>query len=154
MKKIICFLLTSAVSFSMVACNSNEINVKAEYVTENIINNFEDNLNMEKVSEENVKLYYNIDLDKIDDYSIYIEGSGGFADEVAVFKVKDSEYKNNVKDAINARIAQRKKDFTNYNTEELAKIDDYSIEEKGNYIALIIAENSLQAEKAFNNTVK
>ena len=109
---------------------------------------------MNELNGDRIPMYYDINLNKVDDYSVYIEGSGGFADEVAVFKMKDEKDDTYIKDVISKRIEQRKKDFTGYNSWELDKIEKNQVSEEGKYVCFIISDNVDKANNIFEGYFK
>lgn len=151
MKRLLIITLLLIVSTFIVSCDSKEIDT--DDVASKIIDNIDDD-NMTSVSSDRISLYYNIDFDKVDDYSCYIEGSGGFADEVAIFKAKTNADVNDIKEAISSRIKQRTKDFEGYNANEVSKIENNLVYQKGKYILFVIDENPDEAEKIFNEQFK
>ena len=149
MKKIIYLLIMILSILTFSACGKATANPVAKDVTASIISDFSSD-SMTELSADRVNSYYDIDLKKLDDFSIYIEGSGGYADEVAIFKVKDNKDIEDIKASINDRIKNRLKDFDGYNSEELVKIKDNLVLVKGKYILFVISENNDKAKSTFN----
>lgn len=149
MKKIIYLLIMILSILTFSACGKATANPVAKDVTASIISDFSSD-SMTELSADRVNSYYDIDLKKLEDFSIYIEGSGGYADEVAIFKVKDNKDIEDIKASINDRIKNRLKDFDGYNSEELVKIKDNLVLVKGKYILFVISENNDKAKSTFN----
>ena len=149
MKKIIYLLIMVLSILTFSACGKATANPVAKDVTASIISDFSSD-SMTELSADRVNSYYDIDLKKLEDFSIYIEGSGGYADEVAIFKVKDNKDIEDIKASIDDRIKNRLKDFDGYNSEELVKIKDNLVLVKGKYILFVISENNDKAKSTFN----
>ena len=153
MKKIIYLLIMILSILTFSACGKATANPVAKDVTASIISDFSSD-SMTELSADRVNSYYDIDLKKLEDFSIYIEGSGGYADEVAIFKVKDNKDIEDIKASINDRIKNRLKDFDGYNSEELVKIKNNLVLVKGKYILFVISENNDKAKSTFNAALK
>ena len=149
MKKIIYLLIMVLSILTFSACGKATANPVAKDVAASIVSDFSSD-SMTELSADRVNSYYDIDLKKLEDFSIYIEGSGGYADEVAIFKVKDNKDIEDIKASINDRIKNRLKDFDGYNSEELVKIKDNLVLVKGKYILFVISENNDKAKSTFN----
>ena len=153
MKKIIYLLIMILSILTFSACGKATANPVAKDVTASIISDFSSD-SMTELSADRVNSYYDIDLKKLEDFSIYIEGSGGYADEVAIFKVKDNKDIEDIKASIDDRIKNRLKDFDGYNSEELVKIKNNLVLVKGKYILFVISENNDKAKSTFNAALK
>ena len=153
MKKFIYIILIVLSLSYLTACGEKTSNPSAKELSDSIITIFDTN-SMSEITSDRISSYYDIDLTKVIDYSIYIEGSGGSADEVAVFKAKSSNDISSIKASINDRIARRQKDFENYNSEELVKIEDNLVLQKGDYILFVISDNNDKAESIFKEHLK
>lgn len=154
MKKVSVILLMALSMAIFTSCGSKEnANPIPKAITDNIISEMSTDT-MVELTEDRVSSYYDIDLDKLEDYSIYIEGSGGFADEVAVFKAKSTDDIEEIKTSITDRIDNQNKAFDGYNSEELVKIKDNIVLVNDNYILFVISEDNDNAEEIFRNSFK
>lgn len=119
-------------------------------VTKEIISGFSADTSMSEVSADRISNYYDLTGEDYKDCSLYIEGSGGFADEVAVFEAASAEKVKTIQEAAKARIERRRKDFDGYNPDELTKIDDAQVTAKGNYVLVLITDDNAAAKKTFD----
>lgn len=68
-------------------------------------------------------------------------GSGGTAEEIAVFKAKDAAGVKKLKISIQEHIEKRKRDFAGYRPMELKKLNNPIVVSDGNCIVVCIADN-------------
>lgn len=109
---------------------------------------------MTELTAENLGDYYDIDQSILKDFSVYIEGSGGFSDETAIFEVNTAADLGAVKTSVETRLTRRKKDFDGYNPEELVKLEGATVTTKGNYLIFLSAEDPAEALEIFNKAFK
>ena len=87
------------------------------------------------------------------DFSMYICGSGGFADEIFVINT-DGMSVDDIKAAAVKRIETREKDFEGYNPDEFEKLENYFSAEKGGYFIYAVTCDSSVCESIFDEYVK
>ena len=108
---------------------------------------------MAEVGADRIAMYLDLAIPEGCDFSMYICGSGGFADEVFVIN-SDGMSLDDIKAAAEKRIDARKKDFEGYNPDEYEKLDNYfSAEKSGYYIYSVTCDNSV-CERIFDEYVK
>lgn len=108
---------------------------------------------MAEVGADRLPVYLDFDLPENCDFSMYICGSGGFADEVFVINADGIDVES-LKAAAEKRIEVRKKDFEGYNPDEFDKLDNYYTDEvNGYYIYAVTSDNSV-CESIFLDFVK
>lgn len=101
----------------------------------------------------NLKMY-TLDTELVEDMALYASGSGGFTDEVAVFKMKDQDGVKAAQEAVDARIASQKTAFEDYQPQEMPKLENAKVLTKGNYVCFIAGDKAEEAATAFNDTLK
>lgn len=104
---------------------------------------------MAEVGADRLNNYVDIDQAEIENFSMYMCGSGGFADEVAVFKMKSSDSADKLKDVLSARVEKRKADFKDYNPDENTKLENALILVKGNYVFFSVTGDNDTAKSIF-----
>lgn len=153
-KKILITLIFAVNVSAFTACGSAaDTTASVKEIADKIVEIYEPDT-MSELTDERFSNYYDLDLSYVDSYSVYIEGSGGFADETAVFKAKDENGVEAVQKSISSRIEQRKKDFDGYNPDELQKIENCLLLKKGNYILFVVSDNNTEAETIFSSFFK
>ena len=78
----------------------------------------------------------------------------GNADEIAMFQVKESDQVTVVKSLINDRIKDLKVRYEDYKPEEMTKLDSAVVEEKGNYIFVVISPDNEKAKEILKEAIK
>jgi len=108
---------------------------------------------MAEVGADRIGMYLDLAIPENCDFSMYICGSGGFADEIFVINTADISI-DEVKAAAEKRIETRKKDFEGYNPDEYDKLENYvSAEKDGYYMYAVTVDNSV-CESIFDEYVK
>ena len=102
---------------------------------------------MNEIDTGKLSNYLAIDLDEIESCSFYIAGSGGYADEVAIIKLKDKSYSSEAVEIINERLEKRKKDFEGYNSDEYDKLENALVSEKGSYVIFSVSEDNERVDE-------
>lgn len=153
MKKGIISIIMIAVIALFSACSGNTASASVEEITAEILNGFS-NDSMAEVTAERMPSYYNLDLNLLESYSVYIDGSGGFSDELAIFQVKDTKDIEKVKRAIESRLESRKTAFENYAPDEFEKLQNCTIKENGAYILFTVSDDNSYVEKTFMSYFK
>lgn len=141
-----------ALSMLLSACTSGgeakDIDVAATSKSMMEATTFSDDMVL--LSEKVVANYY--DLENVDEMAVYICPTGGYAEEVALFKAKDGKAED-LKTEAQAHIDARKAEFEGYVPAEVFKLENAKILTNGNYVAVIVADDTAQAtaefEKAF-----
>ena len=108
---------------------------------------------MAEVGADRIAMYLDLDIPEGCDFSMYICGSGGFADEVFVINAADMSI-DDVKAAAEKRIASRISDFEGYNPDEADKLNDYFSEERNGYFMYAVTGNNSVCESVFDEYVK
>lgn len=108
---------------------------------------------MAEVGADRIGMYLDLTIPEGCDFSMYICGSGGFADEIFIINT-DGMSIDDIKAAAEKRIETRKKDFEGYNPDEFDKLDNYfSAEKDGYYMYAVTCDNSA-CESVFDEYVK
>ena len=105
---------------------------------------------MAEVQSDRLSSYIDYDQSKIQKYSLYICGSGGFADEVGIFKMDSEASAKDLEAVVKTRIESRKVDFKDYNPDEYTKLENASIVQKGNYLFYCVTGDNDTAKSIFD----
>lgn len=108
---------------------------------------------MAEVGADRIGMYLDLAVPDGCDFSMYICGSGGFADEVFVINT-DGLSIDDIKAAAEKRIETRKKDFEGYNPDEFDKLDNYLSAEKNGYYMYVVTCDNSACESIFDEYVK
>lgn len=141
-KKIIVLFLS--LILILTACSSDITEPFPGDVSTHLTENIEFQ-SLVEVEADRLSNYYKIDTEKIDTMSVFICGSGGYADEIAIFKLNN---KSDVKD-VKSIVEERKKTldslFVDYVPEEMYKIDDAVIYTNGKYVCFVVSSDNDKA---------
>ena len=102
---------------------------------------------------DNFDFMYGITWDMIDDGGILYTEQGGLADEISIVHLKDQSDISIAKEKFGNRIEDRKNTFQGYKPEEVYKLDNAKVIVQGNYVCLIIAEDSDLMETTIRDAV-
>lgn len=137
----------------LVAC-SNDKEIKEPEISE-----IEDNIhaaidfaNMEKGDEEFLQKFYDIDSDKLIDFTLYIPKTNLQASETLILKVKDSDELEDIHKKIENRVESQKISFENYLPEEYFLMEKYILKSKGDYLLYSVSEDVDTIEKIFDQS--
>jgi len=103
---------------------------------------------MESVTKDDIKYYYELEEGWYDDFAAEISGNPAYAEEIVVVKASSSENVKKVSDALEARVESRKNTLQSYAPEEYDKLCKSSVETKGNYVYLVVNSDIKTAQKA------
>lgn len=107
---------------------------------------------MAEVTAERAEIYIDFAIPEGCDFSMYICGSGGFADEVCVISGDfDSDA---FEAAVEKRINSRKRDFEGYNPDEFDKLEDYYFEYSDGFAIYTVTADNDTSARIFEEMVK
>ncbi|MCI8441596.1 MAG: DUF4358 domain-containing protein [Provencibacterium sp.] len=96
-----------------------------------------------------LRRYPTLDLTKVESYEVYVSGSMGTAEELGLFKAKSSGDLKDIRAAVDRRIEDLKLNFEDYRPDEMPKIEDAVIVEKGSYLLFAIVPESTAVRELF-----
>lgn len=114
---------------------------------------FEDEL-MHIEGDRIAKQYDKLDLNSVEESTVYVSSSGATPEEVAVFKLKEGGDAKALEAAIDARVEQQKDGFVDYVPEEMPKLENRAMLNSGNYYVLVVAGDASKAQEIFDNCLK
>lgn len=108
-----------------------------------------------EISDKNVDLLYTkFDKSIIGEYKIYACASKATCEEIAIFKATDKENVEKITEIAKQRVADLITENKDYNPNEMTKLDSPLITSKGNYVLLVIADDTAPAQEAFSKAFK
>lgn len=108
---------------------------------------FEDSL--AEIDTETVIKRYGFNSEIIKNIKAYI-GTGATSEEILIIELSDKNGIEEIEKNIEMKIEERKNDFQNYLPQEIFKLENYVLENKGNYIILCISNNYDKAKEVIN----
>ncbi|WP_088228218.1 DUF4358 domain-containing protein [Desulfosporosinus sp. FKB] len=100
-----------------------------------------------------LKKLYGINSDELSDFALYTAPSNIKADELAIFKVKNSNDMQGIKDQITKRINKQEKSFGGYLPDETYLVQHNIVKAKGNFVILIISKDADKISSAIDQVL-
>ena len=150
------FVLCSLILVISTSCSKKESMDKSPSIEDlnNELKETVDLSNMDIGDEEKLKKLYDIDSENLEEYILYIPKSNIEANEIAIFKVKESEDLEEVEEKIKDRVEEQATNFKDYLPDEYYLIEKNVLKTKGNYILFAISEDVDKIEKIFDESFK
>ena len=150
------FVLCSLILVISTSCSKKESMDKSPSIEDlnNELKETVDLSNMDIGDEEKLKKLYDIDSENLEEYILYIPKSNIEANEIAIFKVKESEDLEEVEEKIKDRVEEQAANFKDYLPDEYYLIEKNVLKTKGNYILFAISEDVDKIEKIFDESFK
>jgi hypothetical protein len=151
MRKIKIGILLAAALMLLIGCSkSMDIHKTSETILATLT--FDDEMIL--ASESVVDNLYLLPETGVEDYVVYVSGSGATANEFAIFKVKDNDAATAVKTALATRVETLTTNFENYVPDELNRINNKLILQKGDYVLFAITNANADVQDIFSNALK
>jgi hypothetical protein len=148
MKKIIALITLAFILSAFASCSGGGIKLddadKAAFALVSSLE-FDDEMAETENDETTLKKYGLSDSDAVVNVSRYA-GSGATADEVAVFECSSADGVNEVKEAVDARIAYLHDGYADYGPEEVPKIDSANVLVYGKFVVFCISKTPEKTE--------
>ena len=96
-----------------------------------------------------IKRLYGIDPNLYDGTVLYYPSTNMGAEEVFLAKLKSVEQADEIKAAIEGRLASQKKSFDGYGTNQTELLNNCVLRVEGNYALFVVAEDPSKASGAF-----
>lgn len=104
-----------------------------------------------EVPTDRIEQIYGVSADDYSEVSAYRAGSGGYADEVVIFKATSSDTISNIQTALNNIIESKKKDFDGYVQEQYDILCNSKVLTNGDYVCLIVCSDNDTAISTYEN---
>lgn len=148
-KKLSALVVTAALLFA--GCSGGKdktvVDVKPDDAAASLVEAVQFKDTLVKAEGGAAEMYYRLD-DNVAEYAIYVSGSGGTAEEVAVLKMKDPAKLKEGQAIIEKRVDDLKFRFEDYVPEEMVKLGAPVIVAKGDVVVLVVADDAAAAKKA------
>lgn len=151
LKSIVLFVFCLCVLFA--GCGKENVTIDVAGLADELKNTIPFSDSLEEMSEVAFQLKYDIDEADIVSKKIYV-GSGATAEEIAVFEAKDEEAAKRILSAVDLHVEEQIHEYTNYNPDELKKLNDSVKMQKGKYVILCVSDHSETARACINKYAK
>lgn len=165
MKKLMAAVLAAMMVLSLSACSSNSdqgesssstasqnsssssqaSEVTADSLAQKMVEATTFNDEVIAISADVVPNYYTIP-DSVEDYAVYMCPTGATVEEISVFRTSDAAA---VEEMIQTHLDARKTEYESYRPDEVKKLDGAAVVKSGDYVGVIIADDTAAAEAAF-----
>lgn len=141
---VLVVIIVLGINFVFTSKDEN-VQIDMQKMSEELITSqiFEDDLS--QVDKDTIIKKYNFKSEKIKDVTSYV-GTGATAEEILILEMLDKNDIEETEKIIKTKIEERKEDFQNYLPEEVFKLENYNLENKGNYIILCISNDYNKAK--------
>lgn len=109
---------------------------------------------MMDLSKEEMKGFYYINTDNIEDFIIKVPMMNVKATEVAIIKVKDVKNVESVKESINERVKDLERTWGQYLPDQYELVKNHILKSNGQYVIFIISEDAKKIEGIFDSYFK
>jgi predicted small lipoprotein YifL len=109
---------------------------------------------MINLSKEEMKDFYYINTDYVEDFIIKVPMINVKATEIAIIKVKDVKNVENVKESINKRVKDLERTWGQYLPDQYELVKNHILKSNGQYVILIISEDAKKMEGTFDSFFK
>ena len=151
--KWIAALAAIALCMSVAACGGSVADVDVNKAADAIKSGTTFTDELTKTDTENAEKLYQVDASLVQDVCVYI-GTGATPEEIAVWKAKDDNGAAKLKEAAQGRLDTQKQRFTDYNPEQMPKIESAVLEESGKTVVLCISADNDKAKTAVSQALK
>lgn len=154
MKKLLSLLLAAAMLFSLAACGGGGTKqadlqkVMADMKTK--IKNQE----MMDLSTDDLMPNYGISTDDVKQFAAYVDSTGIKGDEIIFLEGKDADAAKRIKEKLDTRYKQKEVEMKDYLPAEFAILKKCSVNQKGNYVSMIVSPQYEELNKIYNEAVK
>ena len=143
-KKVILFIFILTLMISGCSGKTDEIQIDTKAMVNDLLEKVEFDDELNAVDDDAIiKTLY--DIDNAVESCVYIS-SGATAEEIAVFKFENKKAAEEGQKKVLERISAQKENFATYIPEEVKKLDNASVNQAGNYVAICVS-GSDEAEK-------
>lgn len=157
MKKLSVFLAALFLLLGMIGCSGGD---SAEGKTSDLpkvmtdMKNILENKEMMDLTEQNLLQNYGVQPENVKQFAVYIDSTGLKGDEIILMEGKDEAAAKEIKGLIDARYKQKENTMKSYQPEEYAMLKECKVEQKGNYISLIVSPQHTELEKIYADSFK
>ena len=107
---------------------------------------------MQLADNQMIKRLYGLDGSLFDGVMLYYPTTNMGAEELLLVKMKDPSQADEVREAMENRLATQKKSFDGYGAAQTAMLEKSIIEVRGNYALFISAEDPARVRQAFDRS--
>ncbi|KLU67423.1 hypothetical protein DEAC_c06350 [Desulfosporosinus acididurans] len=141
---------------TLVGCGSSQTVAAKDPSAADIVQKVKQTVDISKMrlaDAAELKKLYGINSDELSDFALYTASSNIKADELAIFKVKNSNDIQSIKDQIKKRINKQERNFGGYLPDETYLVQHNIVKAKGNFVILIISKDADKISSAIDQVL-
>lgn len=148
-------MVCSMLAMLLCSCGSTTVAIDPGTLADDIYSGITWQDQISKVDLNKALNLYGINSGDIAAGQVYIS-TNATAEEIAVLEAASSDKVDSVKASVEARIASQKASFESYNAAEVPKLDNAIVLTKGNYVILVVCNDTDTANSIIDSafTVK
>ena len=148
-KRIVSLALAVVAVFCLASCKGEEAKTPAVKDVVTTISESGKFAELVALNDDNIATrYYGIDLEAIEEYEVLVCGTGAAPDEIAVFKMKEQDDVEDMRDVVLERKEELYDRFVDYLPDEAPKVNNAVISSTGKYVYFIVCEDHKAAKAA------
>ncbi len=148
--KVIC--LAGLVFFLYTKMSGSRLSTVSFADMQSAVTGAADMATMQEADNQMIKRLYGLDPSLYDGVCLYYPLTNMGAEELFLLKLKDTSQQDEVRSAIEARLATQKKSFEGYGIEQSAMLNRSVYEVRGNYAIFVSADDTAPMKNAFDRT--
>ena len=148
--KVIC--LAGLVFFLYTKMSGSRLSTVSFADMQSAVTGAADMATMQEADNQMIKRLYGLDPSLYDGVCLYYPLTNMGAEELFLLKLKDTSQQDEVRSAIEARLATQKKSFEGYGIEQSAMLNRSVYEVRGNFAIFVSADDTAPMKNAFDRT--
>lgn len=148
--KVIC--LAGLVFFLYTKMSGSRLSTVSFADMQSAVTGAADMATMQEADNQMIKRLYGLDPSLYDGVCLYYPLTNMGAEELFLLKLKDTSQQDEVRSAIEGRLATQKKSFEGYGIEQSAMLNRSVYEVRGNYAIFVSADDTAPMKNAFDRT--
>lgn len=154
MKKLLCVLLSTVLLLLAGCGGDSEKTMDMTAFSESVLSSVEYDDELISLSDKVAGNYYDLEIDGLEGYVIFVSSTSATTNELAVFHCADSSALEAAKSAVEARMKDQREAYENYIPDELLRLDNALVKTSGNYLLFSVSDDNETVEKLFDEALK
>ena len=148
MKRFAAILLSFVLLIGLASCSGEAKSADLTAVMDDMKAVLE-NTEMMDITAENLMPQYGIDSADCKQFAVYIDSTGLKGDEIVLLEGVDADAASRLKEKMDERYRQKENTMKDYQPEEFAMLKECKVEQKGNYVSMIVSPQHEELEEIY-----
>ena len=154
MKKLLCAFFCTALLLLTSCGGDSQKTMDMTAFSESVLSSVEYDDELISLSDKVAGNYYDLEIDGLEGYVIFVSSTSATTNELAVFHCADSSALEATKSAVEARMKDQREAYENYIPDELLRLDNALVKTSGNYLLFSVSDDNETVEKLFDEALK